>query len=251
MGAKNNTKPPVVTVVANTGTSLIRAADIGTEDIRILLDRAAAPVIDRPRAFAEWITGASAIEGQLAKKWEATKQITVITKERTRAIEAIKDMVMAARGLEDVETAAQRKQLAAEVERLRLEAERLRLTHEISQMEALQDDRLTTRRLEEGRKQKTLRDAMAPPPPAPVAEVVDEDEKAVRDERRQRRVRSNGAQSLIKDFLAQVRLIMLTEMDDAERQLRLTVALDAYGMESADLPVNARKFLVDVDEAES
>lgn len=229
----------------DTSTSLIRASDIAMDDLRVLMNRASQPVEERPRTFMEWLMQVDVIDQQLRQKSVATEQVRAMAEQRTEAIQQLRAMVLAARELDDIETEAQRKQLAAEVERLRLMAERLRLGEEIEQRTALKQRRLATLHLQEGQRQMVLRAALRPPP---MVEVKDPESEAVEQERAQRRTRALGAQSLIKDFLAQVKLVMKADADDAERALRLRVTLEAYGMEAEDLPPKARKFLQSVEE---
>jgi hypothetical protein len=229
-------------------------------DIRDLVDKVGAPIVDRLQTPIEWLTGQDPLIKQSHDKSVAGEWANKLVQQKTALLQNLKGAALALNDLHHIQQEAQRKVLEEcvrheqlEVERLRLKTEKFKLEEEIAQQQALQEARATTRQLEETRKQVRLRNDINPPDPVkPVEQVetIDPFKEAIASHRRQFKAKATAKQHVISDFLKELQKIFRANIEDTVKAARIRVVMEAYKQEMDALPKVIREFLDEVEKME-
>lgn len=211
------------------------------KDIQQLLGIACSPIQYRSRTFWEWVRGLDLEDLQIQQKLRAGEHADRLLQQRLALIRHFQEVARAMQAAEDAQIARRQELLQAYFEELKLE-------EEIARQQALRDERIRTRQLEETKKQVRLLNEINPPPPV---EPVDPLKEAIDTHRSQLRAKATAKQLVLCDCIKAVHEIYHSaDFEAAEKAAQIRLVTEAYNQELDVLPKEVREFVASVESGE-
>jgi len=223
------------------------------DDIRELLEDAAAPIIDRPRTLVEWWNDVDIYEQQLDRKLDASEAAAILVADRMGIAEAVMDIARMARQhhLEQRQTVLAALQLEQEIasrvalrearlktERLLEEQKQCALSGEIEESAALRNSRINNQHVADVQKHRKLLQEEAPQAPP-----VSKRELMIRDHRDDLRAKATVRRETLNDLDAEVKAIFNSRLSGEQKVAQIRAALEVYQQDESVLPKRVRAFL--------
>jgi hypothetical protein len=231
----------------NVPMTRIHWSTVGADDLQRLLRDALSPLSGRTQTLWEKLLGIDPRTDELRQRLDTTKEAIDLTRHRTTLIRELHAMVVATRDLDDIERETDRRAVQARIDLLRVELERMQIEDDIASWPATRQSRLENQRLESVRRQRELLDTARPSRD----DARTREKRSLADERARRKIHASARQQFIADCLSELERLHRADLDPYELMLRMRAVMDAYGMETDDLPRHLQQVLTgDYDDDE-